>query len=838
MPSELAFFHKGLNYSVRSALQDPGSLRTCENIALEKDGDQGLRTLFTNINTTAVNAIHSIRRFRDCLLIGDSTYLRSRAATSIGDFTSLYASFTNSIWRTCEYKNFLHCVNGNEQALFDPDGNLFPGTVANPTTVASLAASGSGTWSGHYMGYVSYYITWPNGMTYETGLSSASADCEASSDAQIDWTAIPVCPYAAHYVATGYDFNQVVLLLHGEGTDESQTISDSSPGAKTITVSGNTKIDTAQYKFGTASIYFDGTGDYISAPDSADWNMGTADWTIRFWVYIPSLSANMGFWQQRVSADNEIYFEYLTSSNGTLRFLIQDTGSTTFYALCSAQDTHLTINTWHQIEIVGTSGAVKIAVDGSFQIITSVGTLNWKDISAVFEIGRVIDFNGTTKSYTGWIDEFEVMKGVAMHTAYFTVPTEARTYCASIQRKLYRGPGTGGTLTDIYYLDTIHDNSTVTYTDTVTSDVTLATYGACVVDDYGPGPTKSNFIEYHYGLAFWIDADNSHRLWFSEAATGDTSEENENILPIACLSTNWDDLRVAGFERVDPQGIVSWGPYLYIALKHTWIKKQGNDADTWTYKKVWAKIGVSAPHTIDISSTPAGILSVSQNVGGETGISLFNGAISQIITSPKYDYIFNTHLDIDYIHKCRAVCAGHYYVLAYPSTSAVSGEPDTIAAFDMRHYPDIRLAMWCDLAGRSLSSYNQGGVFYIGGSDGKARKSDSASTEAVDVVVETHDLIGGNVIMTDREKHLKNLRYSLDSGSANVTMTIYIDGTAATWPDATTYKTITGSSETVQYMAGFPPNFRGYRFRIHLSASALTTWHLYSPWEVEFDVTP
>jgi hypothetical protein len=41
--------------------------------------------------------------------------------------------------------------------------------------------------------------------------------------------------------------------------------------------------------FGTGSALFDGTGDYLTIPDSADWNMGTGNFTIDFWVRFNNL---------------------------------------------------------------------------------------------------------------------------------------------------------------------------------------------------------------------------------------------------------------------------------------------------------------------------------------------------------------------------------------------------------------------------------------------------------------------------------------------------------------------------------------------------------------------
>jgi hypothetical protein len=49
-------------------------------------------------------------------------------------------------------------------------------------------------------------------------------------------------------------FGSVSLLLHGNGTNGSTTITDNSPSPKTVTAVGNAQISTAQSKFGGASM--------------------------------------------------------------------------------------------------------------------------------------------------------------------------------------------------------------------------------------------------------------------------------------------------------------------------------------------------------------------------------------------------------------------------------------------------------------------------------------------------------------------------------------------------------------------------------------------------------
>jgi hypothetical protein len=63
---------------------------------------------------------------------------------------------------------------------------------------------------------------------------------------------------------------------------------------------GNTQVSTAQKKFGTASMKFDGTGDTLYAPQpSSGFAFGTGDFTIEGWVYVAApTSLNGGIFQQ------------------------------------------------------------------------------------------------------------------------------------------------------------------------------------------------------------------------------------------------------------------------------------------------------------------------------------------------------------------------------------------------------------------------------------------------------------------------------------------------------------------------------------------------------------
>ena len=66
------------------------------------------------------------------------------------------------------------------------------------------------------------------------------------------------------------------LLIHADGADGSTSFTDSSASGHTITANGNAQVDTDQKEFGTGSLLCDGTGDYLSIPDHADWDLEQA----------------------------------------------------------------------------------------------------------------------------------------------------------------------------------------------------------------------------------------------------------------------------------------------------------------------------------------------------------------------------------------------------------------------------------------------------------------------------------------------------------------------------------------------------------------------------------
>lgn len=86
--------------------------------------------------------------------------------------------------------------------------------------------------------------------------------------------------------------DKVALLLHGEGANNSTVFIDSSKIPKTITVYGNAKISTDQFRSGSSSGCLDGVGDYLSIAHHADLNLSSRKFCIEGYVWCNALTAD------------------------------------------------------------------------------------------------------------------------------------------------------------------------------------------------------------------------------------------------------------------------------------------------------------------------------------------------------------------------------------------------------------------------------------------------------------------------------------------------------------------------------------------------------------------
>lgn len=220
-----------------------------------------------------------------------------------------------------------------------------------------------------------------------------------------------------------------VLLLDGDGADASTTFLDHSQSGHTITANGDAQVDTAQKKFGTGSILFDGTGDYLSIPDSDNWYMAAGNFTIDFWVRFADISADRAFFSQYQDANN--YFNlYWVQSVNQLWLVVKESASNIIFLMKAWSPS---IDTWYHVALIrgwgGNANDWAITINGTQIGTTTTDASAWPNYTGNCRIGSS---ESISMDHNGWKDEFRVSKGIALWTANFTPPTTIHSTVCSL----------------------------------------------------------------------------------------------------------------------------------------------------------------------------------------------------------------------------------------------------------------------------------------------------------------------------------------------------------------------------------------------------------------------
>jgi len=208
-------------------------------------------------------------------------------------------------------------------------------------------------------------------------------------------------------------FSSVSLLLHGNVTNGSTTITDSSSNAVSVTAFGNASISTAQSKFTGSSIYFDGTGDYATPTSGTGFSFGTGAFTIEAWIYLDGSQASYAGVLGGGPTSNGSFS--LFSAFGNSKFTFNIYGGPQIVAPTTLLDQ------WVHVALVreGTgTNQTKMYING-----TSAGSMTYSTNMTfnTFVIGRPYPANDQ-EYMKGFVDELRVTKGVARYTADFTAP--------------------------------------------------------------------------------------------------------------------------------------------------------------------------------------------------------------------------------------------------------------------------------------------------------------------------------------------------------------------------------------------------------------------------------
>ena len=209
------------------------------------------------------------------------------------------------------------------------------------------------------------------------------------------------------------DANTVFLLGHG-ATDT--TFKDLATN-KTITTNGGTIARYTDASWSKPTIYFDGTGDYLTVPDSSDFNFGVGNVTIHGWIYLTAITAGNDVVYSH-GTDNSNFFIFYHNSDHGWRCFWKGKGDT----FITETSSPMTLNTLHHIALVKNGTSWLIFEDGK-QVASATNVNAYQDFTGTPYIGYVsnADF-GTISIDASYMSQITIVKGQALWTSNFEPP--------------------------------------------------------------------------------------------------------------------------------------------------------------------------------------------------------------------------------------------------------------------------------------------------------------------------------------------------------------------------------------------------------------------------------
>lgn len=154
----------------------------------------------------------------------------------------------------------------------------------------------------------------------------------------------------------------------------------------------------------------------ITFPASNDWAVGTGDFTIEWFGY----QTNTTQFQRVFSVGNFPTIKLGVSiEDSTFYYWANDT-----FHYSSAGST--SINTWYHWAVVRSSGTTSVYRDGVLRGSSILDTNDITDNTTNFTVGNTLT-PATNAAWVGYITNFRFVKGLAVYTGNFTVPTAALT---------------------------------------------------------------------------------------------------------------------------------------------------------------------------------------------------------------------------------------------------------------------------------------------------------------------------------------------------------------------------------------------------------------------------
>ena len=227
-------------------------------------------------------------------------------------------------------------------------------------------------------------LIWANFPAVKFSIASQSPEWTQSAGAGIS---VPACTSASNTAPTCSGGNPSVQINWSYNNDQGVcdgaftsaniqfnpliSFIDSSPSAHTMTANGNAQMSTAQVKFGNTSGLYDGTGDYLSSPDSTDWTLGSDNFTIDFWLNLTAApAAGLGTSLYAQNSGGAVFEPVALVLSPARRILVWASTSGGSWDVFNGTDfgdasSLLSLGAWHHVAFVRSGTSWYVFIDGN-----------------------------------------------------------------------------------------------------------------------------------------------------------------------------------------------------------------------------------------------------------------------------------------------------------------------------------------------------------------------------------------------------------------------------------------------------------------------------------------
>ena len=215
----------------------------------------------------------------------------------------------------------------------------------------------------------------------------------------------------------------VILLADFEGTDAATSFDDQSIDRTTITFAGNAQLDTDQARYGSSSVLFDGTGDYLQMADETKWDIASNDFTLEVDIRLNSVAGNNKTIFDKRNDGAQFGWGASVDVEGTGKFAFFGWASGGATPVISMESTTtLAVDTWYTLAVTRSGTSWNLYVDGTRED-TGTETAAIGPNTSPFRIGQSSNTTNSGRPFDGWMDNVRITNGVARYTgASYTLP--------------------------------------------------------------------------------------------------------------------------------------------------------------------------------------------------------------------------------------------------------------------------------------------------------------------------------------------------------------------------------------------------------------------------------